>query len=126
MPNYVTASGSNSFLDQLTHLRTQGIYQSGGVSDSESGGVSDSVCPKSFTTTSIMPLSCSFHASASIIPLSCRYLVSILELPCIYSISIMHASILRMSRQNPASIMSVSRSYPVFTRCDSSHILRIR
>ena len=34
MPNYVTASRSNSILDQLTHLRTQGIYQSGGVSDS--------------------------------------------------------------------------------------------
>ena len=31
MPNYVTASGSNSILDQLTHLRAQGIYQSGGV-----------------------------------------------------------------------------------------------
>ena len=27
MPNYVTASGSNSILDQLTHLRAQGIYQ---------------------------------------------------------------------------------------------------
>ena len=26
MPNYVTASGSNSILDQLTHLRAQGIY----------------------------------------------------------------------------------------------------
>ena len=34
MPNYVTASGINSILDQLTHLRTQGIYQSGGVPDS--------------------------------------------------------------------------------------------
>ena len=34
MPNYVTASGSNSIFDQLTHLRAQGIYQSGGVSDS--------------------------------------------------------------------------------------------
>ena len=33
MPNYVTASGSNSILDQLTHLRAQGIYQSSGVSD---------------------------------------------------------------------------------------------
>ena len=33
MPNYVTASGSNSILDQLTHLRAQGIYQSGGVPD---------------------------------------------------------------------------------------------
>ena len=32
--NYVTASGSNSILDQLTHLRAQGIYQSGGVPDS--------------------------------------------------------------------------------------------
>ena len=31
MPNYVTASGSNIILDQLTHLRTQGIYQCGGV-----------------------------------------------------------------------------------------------
>ena len=28
MPNYVPASGSNSILDQLTHLRAQGIYQS--------------------------------------------------------------------------------------------------
>ena len=26
LPNYVTASGSNSILDQLTHLRAQGIY----------------------------------------------------------------------------------------------------
>ena len=34
MPNYVTASGSNSILDQLTHLRAQRIYRSGGVSDS--------------------------------------------------------------------------------------------
>ena len=34
MPDYVTASGSNSILDQLTHLRTQGIYQSCGVPDS--------------------------------------------------------------------------------------------
>ena len=34
MANYVTASGSNSILDQLTHLRAQGIYQSGGVPDS--------------------------------------------------------------------------------------------
>ena len=34
MPNYVTASGSNSILDQLTHLRAQGIYQSGGAPDS--------------------------------------------------------------------------------------------
>ena len=34
MPNYVTASGSNSILDQLTHLRARGIYQSGGVPDS--------------------------------------------------------------------------------------------
>ena len=34
MPNYVIASGSNSILYQLTHLRAQGIYQSGGVSDS--------------------------------------------------------------------------------------------
>ena len=33
-PNYVTASGSNSILDQLTHLRAQGIYHSGGVPDS--------------------------------------------------------------------------------------------
>ena len=29
MPNYVTASGSNSILDQLTHLRAQGIYRFG-------------------------------------------------------------------------------------------------
>ena len=34
MPNYVTASGSNSILYQLTHLRAQGIYHSGGVPDS--------------------------------------------------------------------------------------------
>ena len=36
IPNYiyVTASGSNSILDQLTHLRAQGIYESGGVPDS--------------------------------------------------------------------------------------------
>ena len=34
MPNYVTASGSNSILDQLTHLRAQGIYHIGGVPDS--------------------------------------------------------------------------------------------
>ena len=33
MPNYVTVSGSNSILNQLTHLRAQGIYQSGGVPD---------------------------------------------------------------------------------------------
>ena len=34
MPNYVTESRSNSILDQPTHLRAQGIYQSGGVPDS--------------------------------------------------------------------------------------------
>ena len=34
MPNYVTASGSNSIRDQLTHLRAQGIYHNGGVPDS--------------------------------------------------------------------------------------------
>ena len=34
MPNYVSASRSNSILDQLTHLRAQGIYHSGGVPDS--------------------------------------------------------------------------------------------
>ena len=34
IPNYVTASGSNSILDQLTHQRSQGIYRSGGVPDS--------------------------------------------------------------------------------------------
>ena len=34
MANYVTESGSNSILDQLTHLRVQGIYRSGGVPDS--------------------------------------------------------------------------------------------
>ena len=33
MPNYVTASGGNSILDQFTLLRAQGIYQGGGVSD---------------------------------------------------------------------------------------------
>ena len=31
---YVTASGSNSILDQLIHLRAQGIYRSGGVPNS--------------------------------------------------------------------------------------------
>ena len=31
IPNYVTASGSNRILDQLTHLRAQGLYHSGGV-----------------------------------------------------------------------------------------------
>ena len=34
LPDYVTAPGSNSILDQLTHLRAQGIYRSGGVPDS--------------------------------------------------------------------------------------------
>ena len=34
MPNYVTASGSNGILDQLSHLRAQGIYHNGGVPDS--------------------------------------------------------------------------------------------
>ena len=34
MPNYVIASGRNSILDLLTHLRAQGIYHSGGVPDS--------------------------------------------------------------------------------------------
>ena len=34
MPNNVTASGSNRILEQLTHLRAQGIYHSGGVPDS--------------------------------------------------------------------------------------------
>ena len=34
LPNYVTTAGSNSILDQLTHLRAQGIYQSGGIPDS--------------------------------------------------------------------------------------------
>ena len=34
MPNYVTASGSNSILDQLTHLRAQEIHHNGGVPDS--------------------------------------------------------------------------------------------
>ena len=33
MPSYVTASGSNSILDQLTHLKAQGIYQIGRVPD---------------------------------------------------------------------------------------------
>ena len=33
MPNYVTASGSNGILHQLTHLMAQGIYQCGGVPD---------------------------------------------------------------------------------------------
>ena len=33
MPNYVTASGINSILDQLTHLRAKGIYHNGGVPD---------------------------------------------------------------------------------------------
>ena len=31
MPNYVTASGSNSILDQLTHLRDQGFNHNGEV-----------------------------------------------------------------------------------------------
>ena len=31
MPNYVTSLASNSILNQLTHLRAQGIYRSGGV-----------------------------------------------------------------------------------------------
>ena len=34
MANYVTASGSISILDQLTHLRAQGVYHNGGVPDS--------------------------------------------------------------------------------------------
>ena len=34
IPNYVTAAGTNSILGHLTHLRAQGIYQSGGVPDS--------------------------------------------------------------------------------------------
>ena len=34
MPNYVTASGGNCILDQLTHLRAQGIFRTGGVPDS--------------------------------------------------------------------------------------------
>ena len=34
MPNYVTAAGSNSILDQLSHLRAQEIYQGAGVPDS--------------------------------------------------------------------------------------------
>ena len=34
LPDYVTASGNNGILDQLTHLRAQGIYRSGGVPDS--------------------------------------------------------------------------------------------
>ena len=33
MPNYVIASGSNSILDRLSHLRAQGIYETGGVPD---------------------------------------------------------------------------------------------
>ena len=35
MSNYVTSSGSNNILYQLTHLRAQGIYQSERVPDSE-------------------------------------------------------------------------------------------
>ena len=34
MANYVTAAGSKSILDQLTHLRAQGIYEGGGDPDS--------------------------------------------------------------------------------------------
>ena len=34
MPNYATVSESNSILDQLAHLRAQGINQSSGVLDS--------------------------------------------------------------------------------------------
>ena len=37
LPNYVTASDSISILDQLTHLRAQGIYRSGGVPDPTMG-----------------------------------------------------------------------------------------
>ena len=33
LPNYVTSSGSNRILDQLTDLRAQGIYRRGGVPD---------------------------------------------------------------------------------------------
>ena len=33
MPKYVTAARSNNILDRLSHLRAQGIYNSGGVSD---------------------------------------------------------------------------------------------
>ena len=33
-PNHVTASGSNSILDQLTHLWAEGIFRSGGVPES--------------------------------------------------------------------------------------------
>ena len=39
MPNYVTASGSNSILEKLTHLRAQGIYQSGVVPQLGHGAV---------------------------------------------------------------------------------------
>ena len=53
MPNYVTASGSNSILDQLTHLRAQRICQSGGVPDALSklftreggAGADDAILP---------------------------------------------------------------------------------
>ena len=34
IPHYVTAAGRNCIIDQLTHLRAQGIYRSGGVPDS--------------------------------------------------------------------------------------------
>ena len=34
MPNNITASGSNIIPDQLTYLRAQRIYRSGGVTDS--------------------------------------------------------------------------------------------
>ena len=34
MPNYVTAARCNRILDQLSHRRAQGIYNSGGVTDS--------------------------------------------------------------------------------------------
>ena len=33
MPNCVTTAGSNSILDQLSHRRAEGIYNSGEVSD---------------------------------------------------------------------------------------------
>ena len=37
MTKYVTAAGSDSILDQRTHLRDQEIYQGGGVPDSAMG-----------------------------------------------------------------------------------------
>ena len=46
--NYITTARTNSILDQLSHLRTQGIYKGGGVSDA----AAKQVC---FETTPSIP-----------------------------------------------------------------------